>query len=37
MRIVKNRLTTEEWKIYSFLKENCLGEQNAIHMKGPRS
>jgi len=33
MRIVKNRLTTEEWNIYSFLKENCLGEQNAIHMK----
>lgn len=33
MKLVKNRLTTEEWMIYAFLKENCLGEQNAIHMK----
>jgi hypothetical protein len=32
MKLVKNKLTTEEWSIYTYLRSECLGEKNAVHM-----
>lgn len=33
MRLVKNRLKTEDWNILNYLKENAIGLENAISSK----
>lgn len=30
MKIVENKLTTMQWEILNYLKENCIGKENAI-------
>ena len=33
MKLVNQELTSLEWQVYRYLKENCMGEKNAIGMK----
>jgi hypothetical protein len=33
MKLCKNELTTVEWQVYEYLKDNCISEKNAISMR----
>ncbi len=33
MKLVKQDLTSLEWEVYNYLKQNCMGEKSAIGMK----